>query len=391
MTNSTRFYSDLKASPVFLDIAGAEHFHQVPPDWWVLLSDVEGSTQAIAEGRYKDVNLLGAAGVAILMKHFQEYDLPFVFGGDGMTLLAPPNLKDAILEKLAALAELSKAKFNLNLRVGSISVQELNELGHDIEIAKHQLTEGKSIAIFRGGGLQAADEMIKTQAHRQLKRHGSLDSEDLSYLSCRWKPIPSRKDCTATLIIQALGPAPYQVYQNILSDLRSIIDVDQKAANLKKMSYRGAIDSLKAEARLHPRLASTGFLKRFIEILISVIAFKWDLQVPGFNAVTYKNNLSLHSDRRKFDDLLRMVVDVSNEELRNLKTYLETNHQNGVLYYGLHESTHSLMTCVVPTTKDGDHIHFFDGDHGGYALAAKYLKQQRASHPDKTRSPANLS
>ena len=34
------------------------------------------------------------------------------------------------------------------------------------------------------------------------------------------------------------------------------------------------------------------------------------------------------------------------------------------------------MTCYVNTVQPGDHIHFIDGDDGGYAMAAKEMKAQ---------------
>ena len=36
----------------------------------------------------------------------------------------------------------------------------------------------------------------------------------------------------------------------------------------------------------------------------------------------------------------------------------------------------ALMTCYVANLKPTQHIHFFDGGDGGYAMAAKQLKGQ---------------
>ena len=36
----------------------------------------------------------------------------------------------------------------------------------------------------------------------------------------------------------------------------------------------------------------------------------------------------------------------------------------------------TLMTCYVNSVTPGNHIHFVDGDNGGYAIAAKELKSQ---------------
>jgi hypothetical protein len=46
-----------------------------------------------------------------------------------------------------------------------------------------------------------------------------------------------------------------------------------------------------------------------------------------------------------------------------------------VLVYGLHVSKHALMTCLV-FDRFGKQVHFVDGSGGGYALAAKQMKEQ---------------
>jgi hypothetical protein len=39
------------------------------------------------------------------------------------------------------------------------------------------------------------------------------------------------------------------------------------------------------------------------------------------------------------------------------------------------------MTCFVSGFGDGQHIHFIDGDDGGYAIAAKALKERALAEP----------
>lgn len=46
--------------------------------------------------------------------------------------------------------------------------------------------------------------------------------------------------------------------------------------------------------------------------------------------------------------------------------------------YGLHQSDSALMTCSLFSLEESEHIHFIDGSDGGYALAARQLKQQLA-------------
>ena len=86
--------------------------------------------------------------------------------------------------------------------------------------------------------------------------------------------------------------------------------------------------------------------------------------------------METHSDFRKFDDMLRMILDCSAKEVTSINQYLERLYKEGKIFYGTFESDTALMTCFVPSTADGDHIHFIDGGDGGYAMAAKQLKGQ---------------
>jgi hypothetical protein len=57
----------------------------------VVLADVKGSTEAVRAGRYKDVNLVGAACITAALNVTRDLDLPYAFGGDGATVLIAPD------------------------------------------------------------------------------------------------------------------------------------------------------------------------------------------------------------------------------------------------------------------------------------------------------------
>ncbi|TIL80394.1 MAG: DUF3095 domain-containing protein, partial [Mesorhizobium sp.] len=46
----------------------------------------------------------------------------------------------------------------------------------------------------------------------------------------------------------------------------------------------------------------------------------------------------------------------------------------GICNYGLHRQKSALMTCLVASPLQRDHLHFIDGAAGGYAVAAASLK-----------------
>jgi hypothetical protein len=55
--------------------------------------------------------------------------------------------------------------------------------------------------------------------------------------------------------------------------------------------------------------------------------------------------------------------------------WLEARHAEGFLVYGVSRSRQALITCLIESHRDR-HVHFIDGSDGGYALAARQLKDQ---------------
>ena len=62
---------------------------------------------------------------------------------------------------------------------------------------------------------------------------------------------------------------------------------------------------------------------------------------------------------------------------QKVQTFLEVVlRQDNKIYYGLNESPASRITCFFESAADGGHMHFVDGNNGGYASAARQLKSQ---------------
>jgi hypothetical protein len=81
-----------------------------------------------------------------------------------------------------------------------------------------------------------------------------------------------------------------------------------------------------------------------------------------------------NSDFRKYDDGLRMVLDCSTELADRIEWRLGVASAAGVARYGVHRQASAMMTCFTPSPTASSHVHFVDGAHGGYTLAARALK-----------------
>jgi hypothetical protein len=93
---------------------------------------------------------------------------------------------------------------------------------------------------------------------------------------------------------------------------------------------------------------------------------------------TYRDDLVENSDFRKFDGVLRMLIDGSESQYAQLESWLEGECRAARLAWGASKSGKALVTCIV-RSYNGNHLHFVDGSDGGYALAARELKKRLAA------------
>ncbi|HAH08958.1 MAG TPA: adenylate cyclase, partial [Alphaproteobacteria bacterium] len=83
---------------------------------FVAVTDVVSSTAAISDGRYKDVNLAGAAGIAAFANSFPDWDLPSAFGGDGAAIILPEDVEREAREVLPGLLNTCRRALGLGMR-----------------------------------------------------------------------------------------------------------------------------------------------------------------------------------------------------------------------------------------------------------------------------------
>ncbi len=377
------FYRDLRPFADFAGVCGEEHYATVPDSWDLVITDVEGSTKAIEAGRYKDVNAAGVSSIVVVRNAMSDIEIPYVFGGDGATLLTPSSRREQLFAALRGLRDSCKASLDLGMRVGVVPVAKLREAGHEIEAARFAASEHVCFAMLRGAGVDVGEQWVKdpTRAHEfQVSEEGTRDSSFEGF-QCRWQPVPSRNGLVASIIVKALGSDPKQlreVYRRVVEEIATIVQasgdghpVSPEALRLRKDNLdhevalvAGGLDSPKAgEVRKKVRK----------QMRAARLLFSTGISAGGFNPRRYKRELVANTDFRKFDNVLRMHLDLRRGQLDRLKQVLQEAEDSGYLVYGIHTADHSLMTCVIDSYQ-GSHAHFVDGAAGGYALAAKRIK-----------------
>ncbi|CAB9516321.1 Protein of unknown function (DUF3095) [Seminavis robusta] len=406
----TNWYSSMPSFQAFKEITNDAYYRTAPDDWHVVITDVKGSTKAIEEGRYKDVNTIGAASISTVKTLLEHDNFPYVFGGDGATMMVPPDDIDRVLQALLKLQRLSERTFDLGLRVGHISVREVHHHQANttsssrktIQVAKHELTAGKCVAVFRGGGLTVAESKIKGEEDKYCVVHPPNNKKrdntffELSGLSCRWNPVPSKRGKIMSLLVLAREDDHNinnnnAIYNHVLSELDQIYNGELETENpvhTELMTYRTVLENIRNERRFYLHNSASqnpvAFLKRLSEIVYAGSVFRSTTTSSSTKkpkqlapwAAHYKASMRDHADHRKFDDMLRMIIDCSDEQATRIESILEGMRRDDKIYYGIFKSDTALMTCYVEDLSDGHHIHFVDGGDGGYAMAAKQLKAQ---------------
>ncbi|MDP9788165.1 DUF3095 domain-containing protein [Agrobacterium tumefaciens] len=377
------FLAGLPVFRHFEDVADPALYRALPPGWGLAIADIVDSTAAIGTGRYKAVNMAGAAVISSVSNSLGRHDLPFVFGGDGAAVAVPPHGLPVARAALSNVQRWVKDDLDLAMRVALVPVEDIRSNGFDIRVARFQASEDVSYAMFSGGGNSWAEARMK-EGQYALPAAEAGERPDLTGLSCRWNPIPATRGKVVS-IIAVPGPSrDMPAFRQLVIDLVDLAEQDARHGHPvpedgPKLGFVG--EGLGLEARAGAAYHDVwGKMRRSFRILGESLLVNL-LSVTGlsfgpFNAVRYRRSVASNTDFRKFDDGLKMTVDIDASRLEKIRTRLEQGRLSGSCYYGLHEQDAALMTCIVPSPLSRDHMHFVDGADGGYAAAASRLKQQ---------------
>lgn len=377
MSKDTKsFYNNVPTVKQIYDIAEIPNYKDVPNDWLVVTADVKGSTKLAAEGRYKDVNAVAASLVVALLNITKDVDIPFIFGGDGASILIPPNFEHEAKDVLLDTQKLAKDSFEINLRVGIVPVKDVLKDGYKIKVAKLKMHGDYYQAVFIGGGISYAEDLLKASDKYRITGEPK-GIADYSGFECRWDKINTHKDETLALMIKVLDESSLDVYNIVLLQIEKIFgNKDSRhPLNFKNLKLAFSPKLINTESKVKnkkPKWLNNLFIT-CVNLGVSLVN-PLNLSVFGYNWNKYKRQVILASDNEKFDDALRMVISCTEEQRKQLVNYLEVLRTQGKIVYGYHSSNATLITCVVFNLKN-HHMHFVDGANGGYTHAAKMMKK----------------
>lgn len=381
--DSTNFYKVLPYVEAFENLGDDSLYCDVPIDWYVLVTDIKDSTIAIEEGRYKEVNFIAACSVTAVLNIDKYTDIPFVFGGDGCTMLIPPKFLNRALDVLRDTKEFAKREFNMALRIGVVPVIDVVRGRYQIRILKVRVAENYYQSIFQGGGLDYAEFLIKNNPKYRIMTTKVNFRANYQGLECIWQDIPSKKEEVVSLLVKANGDVKHNsnTYNLVISEINKIYgDFENRfPVNKRSIKIRPNLNKILLESKIFAFQFEIGKRRSFIYIFAKTIFDSvMNSLVIGIKTISHKayEKAVIHSiDSEKMDDMLRMVISGTKEQRHQLRGFLEELYQTGEISYGLHVTHSVYMTCLV-FSRHGNQVHFIDGANGGYTHAARELKNK---------------
>ncbi|MHB1205819.1 MAG: DUF3095 family protein [Rhodospirillaceae bacterium] len=383
MTNpSGHFYQSLKPMRTPAEVFDPASYLQAPADWLIAVSDIQGSTAAVAAGHHADVNFAAAAMIAALTNLCGS--IPYQFGGDGAVALVPPEFEGRVRLALAQTRSFAAREFKLNLRIGLVAVQALLDRNAAVLVGRYEPSPGNAYAVFLGDGVDRLERAIKDRGDSSLRDLADIGptknedgSPDLTGLSCRWTPLRSARGKMVSLVVRGADHGALHIRLAEIAGVEAL-----NAASLANLETRWPPKGLMREAKARRRGAS--LLRMAIrvayETFLAFIVIRFRMKVGRFDTDRYRAEIVQNAvNFARSGENLCLVFDCPEDRVEALRGYLDGRADKGELTYGLHISDHAVMTCLVASADDNQHVHFIDGGDGGYTRAATQLKARSAT------------
>jgi hypothetical protein len=222
------------------------------------------------------------------------------------------------------------------LRVGLVQVADLLDMGLGVRLAKVRLSPNVTQPTFSGRGWEEAERIVKdplAQGVLRVQEDGGPREGSFEGFECRWQGVPSFHDHKLALLVAAVsGDAGVNLvtYRNVSDKIAQIYgDISSYhplRADRMRLSFNPR--QLGHEWRVRSsRLGLWGRAKYFARMVLLNLAgaylFARKRDTKAVRWSHYIDEMVENSDFRKFDGVLRMVMDGSETQYRDLHEYLE--------------------------------------------------------------------
>ncbi|MBP9827821.1 DUF3095 family protein [Patescibacteria group bacterium] len=387
--NDKVFYSKLQARHVSLQeiLKNPSWFQDVPADWWVIVTDIQGSTKAMEAGRGKDIGTIAGSCVIACLNIAKQLkiDVPFFYGGDGATFIVPGACVEQMVAALKDLRMNVAKTYGLPLRVGAVQVQKIYDQGVQLRLAKWSVAPGYLQAVALGNGLPMADKLIKAERGDKGDDMPAMGKVDLEGLMCRWNAIDPKepREEVVCVILEATEVAKQgEVYAKVIDLIDDIYGSYHDRHPVQKQMMTPAVSwpgIARREKLGSGRRLSLRMFDEAARAMMHAVIFRFGLRIGSFEPAEYLRQLMLATDTLHVGGTMHTIISGTAEQRRKLREALDTLEVDKEILYGLAACPSSVMTCYVQRLDEGGHMHFVDGAGGGYTLASREWKAKRVT------------
>lgn len=380
MSTNQWFYKELKKHQTDLVdlLANDQLFHAVPKDWYIVLVDIENSTQAVKNNKHQDVNLSATGSIVTVLNEIKKTDkkmrIPYFFGGDGTTFIVPQSILKSVLSVLENYRHHIKQLTSLTLKVGAYPVSEIYSTNRKIRIAKLALNPYLTIPVVLGTGLKHAEGIIKASFVDVQRKSAELEPVNLEGMECRWKEIepPGEVEKINCLLAYCEDDnLQAEVYGVVMEKITNVFGNFEKRQpiSIPKLKLDTSLNKIKTE--MNVKVGKYKFLtlmKLWFYTLAGRFYFKWSKE-----GKSYLEKISQLSHTLMLDGMINTIISGKQSQVDEFVAFMDELEEEGKIIYGLHTTHASIMSCYVED-RDTNHNHFVDGTEGGFTKAAMMYK-----------------
>src|ERR1700676_2109679 len=220
---SDSFYGGIAVFGCFGSLMDPALYSALPDDWSIGVADIVESTRAIAEARYKAVDMAGASVIAAVTNALEGREFPFVFGGDGASFAVSPDDCERARDALAATAIWVEESLDLVMRVALVPVAAVRAQGLDVRVARVGPSSNLSYAMFSGGGLGWAEAAMK-RGEFAVPKAPPGTQPDLSGLSRRFEEIPSVRGLILSVLVVPARDSDPASFRKLIEDIIALVE-----------------------------------------------------------------------------------------------------------------------------------------------------------------------
>lgn len=377
------FYNNLSTHVMPLQdvLRNKEGFEKVPDDWSIIVTDVEGSTAIFEKGDQQLVHLASTGSIIACLNIARdlEIEIPFFFGGDGATILVPPSITAACIHALTLHQERCRINFEFHLRVGFRTVGTLATDGSFVRILKYKRNEFHTMPVILGNALKLAEKQIKENDTLQEEAQALEYNLNLTGMECKWDKIapPVPEGEVLSLIINAVNNEDqHKIYSKIIQLMEDIYgnDGSRNPISATTLKIIHNVQQLRNEVSMKFKTFSWfNWFKSFVRTCVATVFIRF---TPS--GKKYLDEIVNLTEILMLDGSINTVIAGTKKQRLALLKTLNLLEEKGIINYGYYVSKSSVISCYV-TAVDSYHIHFLDGDNGGYTRASKVLKAKLSS------------